>query len=67
MRVDTEHLRHFLPMVDSGSVQGAARQLGVSRSVLRRSLEELEARVGVPLVHRDPSGVRLTAAGTVTL
>lgn len=54
-------------MVDTGSIQGAARQLGVSRSVVRRCLEELEAEIGAPLLHRDPSGVRLTAAGAVTL
>lgn len=53
--------------MDIGSIQGAARHLGVSRSVLRRSLDELEAEVGAPLLHRDASGVRLTAAGAVTL
>lgn len=65
--MDIEHLRHFVQMVDTGSIQGAARQLGVSRSVVRRCLEELEAEIGAPLLHRDPSGVRLTAAGAVTL
>lgn len=65
--MDIEHLKQFVQLVDIGSIQGAARQLGVSRSVLRRGLEELEAEVGAPLVHRDPSGVRLTAAGVVTL
>lgn len=65
--MDLENLKQFVRMVDVGSVQGAARQLGVSRSVLRRGLDELEAEVGAPLVHRDPSGVRLTAAGVVTL
>lgn len=65
--MDIEHLRQFVQIVDTGSVQGAARRLGVSRSVVRRSLEELEAEVGAMLVHRDPSGVRLTAAGAVVL
>lgn len=65
--MDIEHLRQFVQIVDSGSIQGAARHLDVSRSVLRRSLDELEAEVGAALVHRDPSGVRLTAAGAVTL
>lgn len=65
--MDIENLRRFVQIVDTGSIQGAARQLCVSRSVLRRSLDELEAEIGAPLVHRDPSGVRLTAAGAVTL
>ncbi len=65
--MDIEKLRLFVQMVDSGSVQGASRQIGVSRSVLRRALDDLEAEVGTPLLHRDPSGVRLTAAGAVAL
>jgi DNA-binding transcriptional LysR family regulator len=63
--MDTENLRVFLQIVDAGSIQGAARALGLSRSSLRRSLDVLEAEVGAPLVHRDPTGVRLTPAGTV--
>lgn len=51
--------------MESGSVQGAARKLGQSRSALRRALDELEAEVGTPLLHRDPTGVRLTPAGVV--
>jgi DNA-binding transcriptional LysR family regulator len=65
--MDIEHLRQFVQIVDIGSIQGAARQLGVSRSVLRRGLDALEAVVGAPLLHRDPTGVRLTATGAVTL
>ncbi len=65
--MDMENLRQFVEIVDTGSIQGAARRLGVSRSVLRRSLDALEAEVGAPLLHRDPGGVRLTAAGAVTL
>lgn len=65
--MDIEHLKQFVGMVDVGSIQGAARQLGVSRSVLRRGLDELEAEIGAPLLHRDPSGVRLTVAGAATL
>ena len=65
--MDLSHLRQFVTIVDAGSVQAAARQLGVSRSVLRRGLDELERASGARLLHRDPSGVRLTAAGAVAL
>lgn len=57
----------LLLAVDCGSIQAAARQLGISRSLLRRRLEGLEAEVGVPLLHRNASGVRLTAAGSVVV
>ncbi len=65
--MDLKNLSHFVDIVDIGSVQAAARQLGVSRSVLRRGLEELECVMGARLLHRDPSGVRLTAAGAIAL
>ena len=63
--MDVEKLKVLLQIAESGSIQGAARQLGVSRSFLRRSLEVLEADVGAPVLHRDASGARLTAAGAV--
>ncbi len=65
--MDTEQLTVFLKIVDSGSIQGAARALGVTRSSLRRTLEALETEAGVALLHRDPEGVRPTAAGAVLL
>lgn len=65
--MDTENLKVFLQIVEVGSVQGAARKLGLSRSALRRSVDELESEIGTPLFHRDPTGVRLTPAGAVAL
>lgn len=65
--MDTKHLKVFLQIVESGSVQAAARHLGLSRSGLRRDLDQLEAEFGTPLLHRDPGGVRVTAAGAVLL
>ena len=44
--MDTEQLKVFLQIVDSGSIQGAARKLGATRSSLRRTLEELEGQTG---------------------
>lgn len=57
----------LLLAVDCGSFQAAAQQLGISRSLLRRRIDGVEAEVGVPLLHRDASGVRLTAAGSVVV
>lgn len=61
--MDTEKLSIFLKVVDIGSILGASRQLGMSRSSLRRALDGLEAELGVQLLHRDASGFRLTGAG----
>lgn len=63
--VDLEELRVLLCVVECGSIQGAARLLGIPRSQLRRRLDGLETVVGVALLHRDASGARLTAAGAV--
>lgn len=63
--MNLELLQVLLHVVDKGSVQGAARHLGVARSLLRRRLDSLEAEVGVPLLYLDAEGARLTPAGLV--
>lgn len=65
--MDHENLRVLLQIVDSGSIQGAARCLNLSRSLLRRRLDLLEAEVGVPLLHRNVTGVQLTPAGSIVV
>ena len=63
--MDLDRLQVLLQVVESGSIQGAARSLDVSRSSLRRRLDALEDEVGVDLLYRDAVGVRLTPAGAV--
>jgi molybdate transport repressor ModE-like protein len=65
--MDIRNLTIFIQIVEAGSVQGAARKLGLSRSAIRRCVDELESMIGAPLLHRDPTGVRLTPAGVVAL
>lgn len=65
--MDHENLRVLLQIVDSGSFQGAARILNLTRSMLRRRVDLLEAEVGVPLLHRNATGVQLTAAGSIVV
>jgi DNA-binding transcriptional LysR family regulator len=55
----------LLAAVDTGSIQGAAKQLDLARPTVRRRLETLEAEVGVPLLTRGAQGLRPTAAGEV--
>lgn len=63
--MDLEELRAFLNVVKTGSFLAAAESLGVSRTTLRRRVEALEARVGVPLLKSTRQGVVVTEAGRV--
>jgi DNA-binding transcriptional LysR family regulator len=63
--MDLEELRAFLDVVETGSFLAAAESLGVSRTTLKRRVEALEARAGVPLLKSTRQGVILTEAGEV--
>lgn len=63
--MDLEELRAFLDVVHTGSFLAAAESLGVSRTTLRRRVEALEARAGVPLLKSTAQGIILTEAGEV--
>lgn len=55
--------RLFFSMARTGSVNRAARDLGMSQPTLSRRLKELERNVGAPLFFRISSGVKLTQEG----
>lgn len=61
--VDLDELRAFLALADTGSFLAAADALSLSRTTLRRRIDALEARVGVPLLLRSATGAVLTDAG----
>ena len=63
--MDLEELRAFIDVVETGSFLAAAESLGVSRTTLRRRVEALEARAGVPLLKSTHQGILLTEAGEV--
>ena len=63
--MDLEELRAFLDVVETGSFLAAAETLGVSRTTLRRRVEALEARAGVPLLKSTRQGIIVTEAGEV--
>ena len=63
--MDLEELRCFLAVVEEGSILGASTRLGVPRGTLRRRIDELEARAGVPLLERSARGVAVTDPGTL--
>lgn len=61
--MDFEQLRIFMVLAEERTFLGAANRLRTSRSRVRRKLDQLEADAGTALVVREPSGLRLTAAG----
>ncbi|MBI5514102.1 MAG: LysR family transcriptional regulator [Deltaproteobacteria bacterium] len=61
--MDLEELRALLSVVETGSFMGAERALRVPRATLRRRVDALESRAGVPLLIRTREGVSPTEAG----
>ena len=57
----------FVEVVDRGSLSAAAQRLDMSRAMVSRYLAELEAWVGVRLLHRTTRRLSLTPAGSETL
>lgn len=55
--------RTFLAVARAGSLAGAGRVLGVDHSTVFRRLRAFEARIGVRLFDRLPSGYALTLSG----
>ena len=53
----------FVAIVDAGSFQSAARQLGVSRALLSKRLAGLERSLGVQLLHRTTRRLAVTGPG----
>jgi DNA-binding transcriptional LysR family regulator len=54
--------RAFLAVLESGSLSGAARSLGLTQPTVGRQVEEFETRLGVPLFTRSRHGVKPTQA-----
>ena len=55
--------RYFLVLARTGSVRGAAQQLGVNASTVTRRLDALEQNLGVLLFTRSAKGLRITPEG----
>jgi len=61
--MDLEELQAFLHVVKQGSFHAAADAAGMSRTTLRRRVDSLQSRAGVPLLESSRQGVVLTEAG----
>lgn len=59
----TETLRAFLSVARTGSLSGAAQELGVTHGAVSRRIQTLQSWVGVALFLRHGRGMRLTPVG----
>ncbi len=60
---DLNDMLYFAEVVDRGGFAAAGRTLGVPKSKLSRRVAELEAQLGVRLLHRTTRKLSLTAVG----
>jgi DNA-binding transcriptional LysR family regulator len=58
-------LELLLDVAAAGSIGAAARLHGISQQAASARLRNVEAQVGVPLLHRDVRGARLTSQGAL--
>ncbi|MCW2242020.1 LysR family transcriptional regulator [Azospirillum canadense] len=65
MNVDA--LRHFIAIVEAGSIRDAADNLHIAQSALSRQVQHLEQLFGARLLSRLPRGVEPTEAGRIVL
>ena len=63
--MDLNQLEHFLRVAELGSINRAAKELGLSQPALSRSLSQLEHDLGQQLVVRSRTGVTITEAGSI--
>src|SRR5437870_1644956 len=55
----------FVQVVESGSFSGAARTLGLGKSVVSAHVAALESRLGTQLINRSTRALALTQEGRV--
>lgn len=61
--MDLRKLRYFITVAEVGSISGAAAVLGLAQPALTQSLSRFENEVGLRLLVRMRTGVRLTEGG----
>lgn len=64
---DLDSFEVFLAVAETGSLSGAARELGLTQQAVSRRLASMEARAGVALAVRTTRGAQLTPAGELVV
>jgi DNA-binding transcriptional LysR family regulator len=62
--MEFKQLRHFVAVVDSGTLSGASEVLHITQPALTRSIKNLEANLEAQLLERGSRGIAPTEAGT---
>lgn len=62
---EIEDIETFRAIADAGGLSAAARRLGLSKSIVSRRLQRLEAELRAQLLTRTTSGAVLTEAGVL--
>jgi LysR family pca operon transcriptional activator len=65
--VRLRHLRTFVAVARQGSVMRAAEELSITQPAVSKSIKELEALLGVPLLARSRRGAFLSPYGEIFL
>src|SRR5499425_798274 len=65
LSIDLKQLEYFLGVAELGSINRAAKELGLSQPALSRSLSQLEQDLGQQLVVRCRTGITITEAGSI--
>ncbi|MGR9235158.1 LysR family transcriptional regulator [Rhizobium leguminosarum] len=65
MEIDPKKLLYFAAVIEHGSLNRAAKLLGVSQPALTTSMDRLEAEVGMRLLERSPKGIVATRSGDI--
>ena len=63
INVTLNHLQAFVATAEQQSFRAAATELGLSQPAVTARIQQLEARLGLPLFHRTTRSVELTAEG----
>lgn len=65
--IEVRELRYFVAVAEELNFSRAAGRLGMAQPPLSRAISQLERRLGVQLLERNPRRVTLTAAGLTLL
>ncbi len=65
--MDLRSLRHATSLAEEGNYARAAARLNITQPALSRSIQSLEAEIGLKLFDRSRSGVTPTAAGELLI